>query len=252
MREFYVSMMHDTVTMQAEQSKQSLAQLEASLKQQKVTRQTSLDNSRIALDTATDKLDDLRKDQETMKIASGADGIVLYGSFRNKTWQPMQPEQLRAGEKVQAQQVLMTVWEPTKMKVLTDLPESKLAWVAAGSKARVSPAAMNGVTYFGSVDSIDILGASKGTEQGFETSIALEGADPRLAPGYKALVVIPGGKADDVLILPVSAVSKGRVWVKAGNKTEAKEVTTGRSDGINIEIKSGLNEGDEVLKQAKK
>jgi hypothetical protein len=37
------------------------------------------------------------------------------------------------------------------------------------------------------------------------------------------------------------------VWVKTGDKVHRTRVVTGAIDGTNAEIKSGLNEGDEVI-----
>jgi HlyD family secretion protein len=37
------------------------------------------------------------------------------------------------------------------------------------------------------------------------------------------------------------------IWIKKGNTIYPTQVETGISDGSNVEIKSGLNEGDEVL-----
>jgi multidrug efflux pump subunit AcrA (membrane-fusion protein) len=56
-----------------------------------------------------------------------------------------------------------------------------------------------------------------------------------------------------VLLLPASAVKDGKAWMRRVDGTEQPvDVTVGRSDSENVEVLSGLNEGDEVLKDAKK
>ena len=64
-------------------------------------------------------------------------------------------------------------------------------------------------------------------------------------------MAIDAGRAEDVLVVPVTAVrglvGKGTVWVVDGGKPTPTEVTLGLSDGKVVEIKKGLEEGDEIL-----
>lgn len=68
--------------------------------------------------------------------------------------------------------------------------------------------------------------------------------------GQNATLVFNGKHKQSVLTLPVSAVAgrvqKGLVSYKKGDNWERKEVGLGISDGANIEITSGLHEGDVV------
>lgn len=68
--------------------------------------------------------------------------------------------------------------------------------------------------------------------------------------GQNATLVFNGKHKQSVLTLPVSAIAgrvqKGLVSYKKGDNWERKEVGLGISDGANIEITSGLHEGDVV------
>jgi HlyD family secretion protein len=69
--------------------------------------------------------------------------------------------------------------------------------------------------------------------------------------GYSANAQIDLGKATDVLTVPESALEfvkeESYVYKKNQDGTYTKtKVTTGLSDGVNIEIKEGLSEGDTV------
>ncbi len=69
--------------------------------------------------------------------------------------------------------------------------------------------------------------------------------------GYSANAQIDLEKANNVLTVPESALEfvkeESYVYKKAQDGTYTKtKVTTGLSDGVNIEIKEGLNEGDTV------
>jgi len=57
-----------------------------------------------------------------------------------------------------------------------------------------------------------------------------------------------------VLLAPATAVWQSKVWTTPPGSSveEARRVVTGASDGQEIEIVSGLAEGDTVLTQAKR
>lgn len=77
-------------------------------------------------------------------------------------------------------------------------------------------------------------------------------ADVRVFPGLTAQIIISGGSAEDVLIVPITAVEgiaeTGNVYaVLDDGSTELRPVTLGLNDGINVEIVEGLEEGDLIL-----
>jgi multidrug efflux pump subunit AcrA (membrane-fusion protein) len=147
----------------------------------------------------------------------------------------------------------MTFVQPGRLRAVAELPESKLSTITPGKLARITPAADPQKTYPLTVRRIETLGAAKGEWQSFDVWFDLSESAGQLLPGFRGSIVVPGEKVDDVLIVPVSAVAKNRVWVHSDDgKDEARDVTIGRSDGQNVEIKAGLKEGDKVLKQAKK
>ncbi|MCY7411793.1 MAG: efflux RND transporter periplasmic adaptor subunit [Salinibacterium sp.] len=76
--------------------------------------------------------------------------------------------------------------------------------------------------------------------------------DVTVFPGLSAQLVLAGGVASDVLIVPTTAVEgssqTGSVFfVLPDGSTEPREVTLGINDGINVEITGGLEEGDLIL-----
>jgi multidrug resistance efflux pump len=74
-----------------------------------------------------------------------------------------------------------------------------------------------------------------------------------LKDGLSATVTIPIQEKDNVLILPSRVIVRqgqnNTVQVVKGTTTETVVVQTGITDGINTEIISGVNEGDQVLLQ---
>lgn len=70
--------------------------------------------------------------------------------------------------------------------------------------------------------------------------------------GLTAKMVIAGGVAADVLIVPVTAVEgtaiDGKVYlVGADGSSTSTPVTLGLNDGTNVEVLTGLKEGDSIL-----
>lgn len=91
----------------------------------------------------------------------------------------------------------------------------------------------------------------EGASSGTIVRCAVPG-DVQVFPGLTAKVTIAGGLAENVLTLPLTAVEgaagMGVVYL-IGADGEAIEtpVTLGLSDGINVEITGGVDEGDLVL-----
>lgn len=80
-------------------------------------------------------------------------------------------------------------------------------------------------------------------------------ADVRVFAGMTGSMNLAVGEVTDVLTVPITAVQgsydTGRVWiVGADGTTEERDVTLGMSDGVNIEITGGLEEGETILQVA--
>ena len=76
--------------------------------------------------------------------------------------------------------------------------------------------------------------------------------DVTVFPGLAASMVIAGGVAENVLVVPITAVEgsaqTGNVYfVLPDGSAEVRPVTLGLNDGVNVEIKDGLAEGDMIL-----
>jgi len=74
--------------------------------------------------------------------------------------------------------------------------------------------------------------------------------DQKVISGLRGLIAIQFASRTDVLVLPVEAVAgtleSGSVFIEEGGSRVEKQVRLGASDGHNIEIISGLTEGQEV------
>ncbi|SDY68183.1 efflux RND transporter periplasmic adaptor subunit [Herbiconiux ginsengi] len=73
--------------------------------------------------------------------------------------------------------------------------------------------------------------------------------------GLAAQMTIAGGKAENVLVVPTTAVrgaaQSGTVWVAAADgSTEERAIGLGLSDGSQVQVTGGLDEGEEILQFA--
>jgi macrolide-specific efflux system membrane fusion protein len=92
----------------------------------------------------------------------------------------------------------------------------------------------------------------QGAESGGPTVTCTVPGDVTVFAGLTAELVIAGGIAEDVLVVPITAVEgasgTGNVYfVLPDGSTELREVTLGLNDGVNVEVTGGLEEGDLIL-----
>jgi len=90
-----------------------------------------------------------------------------------------------------------------------------------------------------------------GSTSGTTVRCAVPG-DVRVFSGLTATLTIAGGTAENVLVVPTTAVEGGSgtgivYVVLADGSTEPRDVTLGLSDGITVEVTGGLDEGETVL-----
>lgn len=129
----------------------------------------------------------------------------------------------------------------TGLRIVTPLP---------GSDGGSGGGADGGGTGGGSV------GGSGGGSGGSTTTVSCPVPDGvTVFSGLAAEMTIAGGKAENVLVVPTTAVrgaaQTGTVWVStAEGATEERAVGLGLSDGSQVEVTGGLTEGEEILQFA--
>jgi len=103
----------------------------------------------------------------------------------------------------------------------------------------------------GKVAFISPIGASLVGVVSYETRITLESPDARLRDGMTATAEVIIERRDNVLFIPNRALrgtwENPKVLVLIDEQQEEREITLGLTDGINTEVLSGLEEGEEVI-----
>jgi len=217
---------------------------------QRADRETNLARSTTNVRQQEENLAKLRKDEAALTVAAPADGVVWYGNFDGGSWQGVEEglKNLKVGEKIQANQPLMTV-VPSDLCVKTAVGEDRLTDLPPGTEAKITPVAFPDLALAGKSVAPVLVGARKG--EAFDTRFELAGGDPRIMPGLKAKIVVRVATLKDVVTVPSGAVTEedGKKLVKVyeGGKSVAREVTVGRVNGDRTEIKAGIKEGDEIV-----
>ncbi len=140
------------------------------------------------------------------------------------------------------------------MNVEINVDELDVLSLQIGQMAAVTLDAVPGQEFEGEVKKISPLGTSDdGGSTKYTVTMEIARTEQMLA-GMNASIRIEVGKQEQVLTVPAAAVYEdgNRIYVYTGADQDTKEllqpveVTTGASDGTNIEILSGLAEGEQV------
>jgi multidrug efflux pump subunit AcrA (membrane-fusion protein) len=97
-------------------------------------------------------------------------------------------------------------------------------------------------------------GSSGGSGSGTTATCAVPG-DVTVFAGLAAEMTIAGGKAENVLVVPTTAVrgaaQSGTVWVMTPDgAAEERPVALGLTDGTRVQVTDGMTEGEEILEFA--
>lgn len=159
---------------------------------------------------------------------------------------------------------IMSIITPQQIATLS-LNEVDAAKVATGNKATLTFDAIEGLSLTGTVAQVSAVGAVSQGVVSYTVEIAFDSQDVRIKPGMTVNAAIQTATKQDVLMVPSSAVKTtgGVSYVQVFKPALAEtgstqgvtsktaptrvEVTTGISDDANVEIVSGLTEGQQIV-----
>jgi Cu(I)/Ag(I) efflux system membrane fusion protein len=145
---------------------------------------------------------------------------------------------------------MFTIADLTDVWVMVDVFEHQLAWVAPGKEAEIRVPAYPGRTWEGVVDYLyPDLDPKTRT---LRVRLVFPNPQRDLKPNMFADVAIDGGSKKDVLKIPREALivtGERQSVVKAlgEGRFQPVDVVTGMQTGGQVEILSGLDEGDEIV-----
>ncbi|WP_329255579.1 HlyD family efflux transporter periplasmic adaptor subunit [Actinoallomurus sp. NBC_01490] len=141
--------------------------------------------------------------------------------------------------------------DPSRLEVAGEFTESDATKLKTGQSATVSFDALTGVTATGEVTQIDMSPTTSDNVVQYGATVELTDPPSSLRLGQTATVRVTTASAENVLYVPAAAVKtaggQSTVTVQQGGKQVVEQVRIGVSGDQGTEIKSGLNEGDEVV-----
>lgn len=217
--------------------------------------QTSLENASISLQNAQLSLQNAQDALDNYTITAPISGTVIEKNF--KAGDTIDNNSLTA-----AGGTLAVLYDMSTLTFEMKIDEKDINKVQVGQEVTITADAVEGVTFSGVVDTVNINGTTVSGQTNYPVTVVIN--DPQdLKPGMNVSADIIVERAGTVLCVPVDAVNRGSdkptVQVaqegaldESGNvvdpsKLETREVTLGRNDNDNIEITSGLSEGEIVV-----
>ena len=204
------------------------------------------------------KLADLEAQIEAATIEAELPGLVVYGGSDqgSSRYRGSSQEAIQEGATVRERQPILTIPDMREMAVRVDIHESAVQRVAVGQPAVVSIDAFPDVRLAGEVIKVAVVADSANSFLNpdlkvYPSQVRIDGEHDWLRPGMSAQVEILVGSLEDVVYVPVQAVSyygeEQVVYVSRGGSAQRRVVEVGNFSDSFIEITSGLEEGEEVL-----
>ncbi|MGM9638669.1 MAG: efflux RND transporter periplasmic adaptor subunit [Butyricicoccaceae bacterium] len=152
---------------------------------------------------------------------------------------------------------MAVIYDMSYLTLTLNIDELYIRDIQVGQKVRIEADAVSGQTFEGYIDRIGINGNVLSGVTSYPVRVILEEYGD-LLPGMNVTAEIILEEAQNVLTVPVSAVSRGNTVLVADPESTGDaengvpagyrqvQVEVGRSDDDYIEITSGLSEGDRV------
>jgi HlyD family secretion protein len=206
--------------------------------------------------------DDLVTQKKQCKVTSSYDGIVVYYvPEQTRTGSGSSQSIIAQGEPVQAGQTMMSIPDLSHMLVKVRIHEAFINDMKTGLETKVRVDAVPGKTLKAHVKYVANVAAQQDwmspDVKVYDCVVEIDDylAELKLKPGLSAVCTIfTDRRAEHVLAVPVQAVlgslekgGKPYCFVLTPNGPQMREVELGMADEKYIEIKNGLNEGDDLI-----
>lgn len=148
---------------------------------------------------------------------------------------------------------LMKIVDIEKLQIVAELPNAKARNIKEGQVVKVTSESLDkNEVLEGKVTAISKISTKSSYGNENITKIYIELSDYKnLKPGDYTNIQVIYNKVSNAIILPIEYIlfenNKNYVFVNENGVAHKKEVTLGLNDGINYEIKSGLNEKQVVI-----
>lgn len=211
------------------------------------TAASSLAQAQVAVDQAQNNID-------KAKLVAPFDGVVAAVNYNvGDTVGGGGGATSSSGISVSASGAGVVLADLTQLQVKVTLAEVDVAKIKLGQSAQMTLDAVPGASFTAKVSAIGPVPTITQGVVNYPVYLSVTNPDPTVRPGMTANLNIEVDRRDNVLLIPTRAVrTQGNqkiVTVLYKGQTITPQVTTGLSNDTQIEIVSGLQEGDEVVVQ---
>lgn len=163
---------------------------------------------------------------------------------------------LEVGDSIYTNDTLVTLYDMEEVSVTVTVDEDDMTDIAEGSAANIAFTAYPDTVFQAEVTEISDAETDSSGSVTYEVTATLSGDVSGLFQGMTGEITFITKESEKVLYVSNRAIiregTKSYVKIKdEDGKIQRKEVTTGFSDGVNVEIIEGLSEGDVVLIESK-
>ncbi|HEY3079633.1 MAG TPA: efflux RND transporter periplasmic adaptor subunit [Chloroflexota bacterium] len=155
------------------------------------------------------------------------------------------------GEQTAASTALVTLVDPSQMRVDVSVDETDIAHLAPGQRAEITFDALEGARFAGKVIAVAPTATVTQGVATYPVSVSIDNPGRTIPIGITANVAIVTTEKADVVLVPNRALKRqGRdqvVDVLVDGKTEARPVQTGLANDQVTEVIRGVEEGETVL-----
>ncbi|PKQ03764.1 MAG: efflux transporter periplasmic adaptor subunit [Alphaproteobacteria bacterium HGW-Alphaproteobacteria-11] len=152
--------------------------------------------------------------------------------------------QLKIGDMAQPGQVLFLVGDAAALQIDAEVDEEDILKVDMGQEALIRADAFAGQVLEGSVSGITPHGDP--VARTYRVYIGLPDDTP-LVSGMTTEINIVVRREENALLVPLSSITGGAVWVVEGGRVQLRPVTLGAVGNTEAEIRSGLSDDDTIV-----
>ena len=147
---------------------------------------------------------------------------------------------------------MVTIADYSALQVVARVSELDVPKIREGQEATLTFDALDPQTkVLGRLGEIPRYGRYESGITYYQVNVDFTAGELPLRDGFAANIAIPVGHKDDVLMIPAAAVWESpdgtQVTVMDGDRPRSRQIRIGISDGVNVEVLEGLEEGDTVI-----
>ena len=214
------------------------------------------------MNAATRKVDGLKLDRSQLRVESPRDGVLFYGQTGNEMPSGVIifgastndiRKQLRIGGRVKTHKVLQTVAKMNNLSIKMSVDEDDIQHLKNGLSLTVYPDAFPSKNFAGELTNVDQIATKIGfasPQRRFKVMGKCTDDGSELRSGMNCRVAIDADLIVDAVLVPVASVfttDEGFVcYVKNGDDTQERSVEIGSSTPDQVQVLSGIEEGEKV------